>query len=155
MPQFLRTSIKFRIVLLSICHIESVACIVHGPLTIFSKIHNEGLITDIVLPHYTAQTCVKDKEMISKKSGFDLLNKSMPKMLLKWKSNTEIFSAKKKQTFFSYRIFNQNKNDNLCLITFKHTASTKRQNYFFLLSLHLLKWFAAVFLEQRRSEGFL
>ena len=108
-----------------------------------------------MLPHYTAQTCVKDKEMISKKSGFDLLNKSMPKMLLKWKSNTEIFSAKKKQTFFSYRIFNQNKNDNLCLITFKHTASTKRQNYFFLLSLHLLKWFAAVLLEQRRSEGFL
>lgn len=127
----------------------------HGPLTIFSKIHNEGLITDIVLPHYTAQTCVKDKEMISKKSGFDLLNKSMPKMLLKWKSNTEIFSAKKKQTFFSYRIFNQNKNDNLCLITFKHTASTKRQNYFFLLSLHLLKWFAAVLLEQRGSEGLL
>lgn len=95
---------------------------------IFSKIHNEGLITDIVLPHYTAQTCVKDKEMISKKSDFDLLNKSMPKILLKWKSNTEIFSAKKKQTFFSYRILNQNKNDNLCLITSKHTASTKRQN---------------------------
>lgn len=42
----------------------------HGPLTIFSKIHNEGLITDIVLPHYTAQTCVKDKEMISKKKRF-------------------------------------------------------------------------------------
>lgn len=55
----------------------------HGPLTIFSKIHNEGLITDIVLPHYTAQTCVKDKEMISKKSGFDLLNKSMPKSAFK------------------------------------------------------------------------
>lgn len=72
----------------------------HGPLTIFSKIHNEGLITDIVLPHYTAQTCVKDKEMISKKSGFDLLNKSMPKMLLKMEIKYGNIFRKEKTNIF-------------------------------------------------------